>query len=82
MTAFAFWLAFFSILPVLYWAFKILFDRIRFMFTPRHLILLEYVDDEGVRHTKVVDVSTDDEFYEVAMAAIRNGKSVKGGAGD
>ncbi|CAD5443527.1 TPA: hypothetical protein ACYENY_000644 [Klebsiella pneumoniae] len=82
MTAFAFWLAFFSILPVLYWAFKILFDRIRFMFTPRHLISLEYVDDEGVRHTKVVDVSTDDEFYEVAMAAIRNGKVVKGGAGD
>ncbi|ENC9860749.1 hypothetical protein AAHV75_07510 [Klebsiella pneumoniae] len=82
MTAFAFWLAFFSILPVLYWAFTILFDRIRFMFTPRHLILLEYVDDEGVRHTKVVDVSTDDEFYEVAMAAIRNGKAVKGGAGD
>lgn len=82
MTAFAFWLAFFSILPVLYWAFKILFDRIRLMFTPRHLISLEYVDDEGVRHTKVVDVSTDDEFYEVAMAAIRNGKVVKGGAGD
>ncbi|KAA0469290.1 hypothetical protein [Klebsiella variicola] len=82
MTAFAFWLAFFSILPVLYWAFTILFDRIRFMFTPRHLILLEYVDDEGVRHTKVVDVSTDDEFYEVAMAAIRNGKAVRGGAGD
>ena len=82
MTAFAFWLAFFSILPVLYWAFTILFDRIRFMFTPRHLILLEYVDDEGVRHTKVVDVSTDDEFYEVAMAGIRNGKAVRGGAGD
>ncbi len=82
MTAFAFWLAFFSVLPVLYWTFKILFDRIRYMCTPQHRLLLEYVDDEGVIHEQFVDVSTDDEFYEVAMAAIRDGKAVKGGAGD
>ncbi|ENU0860541.1 hypothetical protein [Citrobacter amalonaticus] len=82
MTALAFWLAFFSILPVLYWAFKILFDRMRFMCTPRHRLLLEYIDDQGVSHKQLVDVTTDDEFYEVAMSAIRNGKTVKGGSGD
>lgn len=82
MTAFAFWLAFFSSLPILYWAFKILFDRIRFMCTTRHRLLLEYIDDQGVSHSQFVDVTTDDEFYKVAMAAIRSGKAVKGGAGD
>lgn len=82
MTAFAFWLAFFSILPVFYWIFKILFDRLRFMFTPKHQLVLEYIDNEGIAHRDLVDVSTDDEFYQVAMSAIRQGRRVKGASCD
>lgn len=82
MTALAFWLAFFSVLPVFYWVFKILFDRLRFMCTPRHRLLLEYIDDKGISHMQSIDVTSDDEFYEVAMSAIRKGRAVKGGASD
>lgn len=82
MTAFAFWLAFFSSLPVFYWVFKILFDRLRFMCTSKHRLLLEYIDEKGISHIQTVDVTSDDEFYDVAMSAIRNGRTVKGGIGD
>lgn len=82
MTALAFWLAFFSSLPLFYWTFKIIFDRLRFMCTPTHKLLLEYIDDKGISHIQSVDVTSDDEFYEVAMSAIRKGRKVKGGAGD
>lgn len=52
------------------------------MCTPQHRLLLEYIDDKGISHKQFVDVTTDDEFYEVAMSAIRKGRAVKGGAGD
>ena len=79
MIAFAFWLAFFRLLPVLYWVLKMGFDRLRFALMPKHHLVLECVDSEGVVRRDVVDVSSDDEFYKIAMNAIRAGRSVKGG---
>ncbi|EKI37777.1 hypothetical protein EC3006_2894 [Escherichia coli 3006] len=45
-------------------------------------MLLEYIDDKGISHMQSIDVTSDDEFYEVAMSAIRKGRAVKGGASD
>ena len=80
MIAFAFWLAFFSLLPVLYWVFKMMFDRLRFALTSKHHLVLENIDTEGTVRRDVVDVSSDDEFYKIAMTAIRAGRTIKGGA--
>ncbi|EFH2757150.1 hypothetical protein [Escherichia coli] len=77
MTAFAFWLVFFSILPVCYWVYKILFDRIRFMLTPKHMLTLEYIDENGIAKRDTVDVSSDDEFYRIGMSAIRSGTTIR-----
>ncbi|MGJ3743660.1 hypothetical protein LKY70_18200 [Yersinia pseudotuberculosis] len=77
MTTVAIWLAFFSILPVFYWLFCILFDRLRFMIMKAHYIEVESFDDEGVSTVSVVNVSSDMEFYRVAMNAIRDGRAVK-----
>lgn len=77
MTVFAFWLAFFSVLPVFYWIFKIFFERIRFILTRRHILTLEYTDENGVVKSDIIDVTSDDEFYRIAMLAIRSGQAAR-----
>ncbi|MGX9362215.1 hypothetical protein [Pantoea ananatis] len=77
MLTIAIWLAFFSLLPVFYWVFCIIFDRLRFMLMPRHCIEIEFQDDEGVSRVEIVDVSSDNQFYLVAMDAIRAGRKVR-----
>ncbi|WEA05762.1 hypothetical protein PWF83_19060 [Pantoea dispersa] len=77
MTTVAIWLAFFSSLPVLYWLFSMLFDRVRFMLMPAHLIEIEYINDKGESSVQTINVSSDMEFYRVAMSAIRNGRVVR-----
>lgn len=78
MATFAFWIAFLSVLPVLYWVFKIFFDRLRFMLSSKHRLALEYIDENGAVHSDVIDVTSDDEFYKIAMLALRSGRKVRG----
>ena len=80
MVTLAFWLAFISSLPVFYWLWRILFERIRFSLTSKHFIDVQYVDERGNFYSERVEVSTDKEFYAVAMAAIRSGRTVKSAA--
>ncbi|WP_028715484.1 hypothetical protein [Pantoea ananatis] len=77
MLTVAIWLAFFSLLPVFYWVFCIIFDRLRFMLMPRHRVEIEFQDEEGVSRVEIVDVSSDNQFYLVAMDAIRAGRKVR-----
>lgn len=77
MITVAIWLAFFSILPVLFWLFSMLFDRLRFLLMPAHHIEVEHVDEHGVSTISIVNVSSDMEFYRVAMKAIRTGRIVR-----
>lgn len=77
MATIAFWLAFLSSLPVMYWLWCMLFERLRFKLSAKHFICLEYIDEQGQSHFEKVEVTSDKEFYSIAMSAIRNGKKVK-----
>lgn len=82
MATVAFWLAFISSLPVMYWVWRLFIEQLRFKLSSKHIIDVEYIDAQGTSHSERVEVSSDKEFYAVAMAAIRSGRTVKSAAGN
>ncbi|XOP91792.1 hypothetical protein ACM66I_15600 [Escherichia coli] len=79
MIAFAFWLAFLACFPYYIGFLRWGLTGYALRLCLNIILVLECVDSEGVVRRDVVDVSSDDEFYKIAMNAIRAGRSVKGG---
>lgn len=76
ITAIAIWIAFFSLLPIAYWGFRVLFDWLLDRFMPLHLVEIEFINEDGERSSLEVDVSNDHEFYKLAMKALNSGRPV------
>ncbi|WP_120513969.1 hypothetical protein [Photobacterium salinisoli] len=75
MEAVAIWLLFFGSLPVLYWSFRLIFDSVAAFFLSEHIVELEVEQEDGSWKSTVVDVSNDEDFYNVAMKALRSQRS-------
>lgn len=63
----AYWIIFFSLLPISYWCFRILIDNLLFKLLPPHKITVEITDSEGNIVNSQALIIDDKEFYDQAI---------------
>ncbi|MFN0719194.1 hypothetical protein BCU39_000120 [Vibrio cyclitrophicus] len=68
MEAFAIWLVFLSLIPIVYWGVKVLITKVINLLFP-HTVILEIENEDGSWDKTSVSASSNKEFFELTLKA-------------